>query len=221
MKKVNWLDHLISLVVVILGISIAFYLEGARADNESIAQEKQYLQSIMKDIETDIASLDTLVAYNHVMSAALVTLSEASVGMTIPSDSALTSNVMMIQYNPPFVEQRITYESLKASGKIDLIDDFDLRNDIIQLYEQYYRGSNTYDNAISEHVRDFVKPFYVSKIQFKSPSHIDSDFLQLQEFRNIIFVYRYLFRDKNDFYLLVKNQASGMLERIHEYEESL
>ncbi len=217
MKKVNWLDHIANLLVVILGISIAFYLESYKEEEGNRAQERKYLESLIKDLDTDIRALDTLGIFNERISEALVTLSEASLGRPYGSDTALMNYMFSIQYNPPFSPQRTTYESLKASGKMDLIGSFEIRNEIVELYEQYYRGTNEYDASLNEHIRDFIRPFYVKNIRFNSSQSISPDFLSENEFRNMIFGYRYLFIAKDDFYSKVKERAEEVKYELEEY----
>ncbi|MEQ8626843.1 DUF6090 family protein [Ekhidna sp.] len=220
MKNINWLDHIANLLVVILGISIAFYMEGWREDAGNRMQERKYLESMVTDLQTDIEALDTLLSINEELSAALVNLSLASVGRPYGSDSALMYQTLKIQYNPPFTPQRTAYESLKASGKMDLINDFELRNHIVDLYEQFYRGTAEYDDALDEHVRDFVKPYYMKNVRFTGPQSIDPAFLNSDEFRNIIFAYRYLFIAKDEFYKNVLNKTDSVKNEIVGYLES-
>ncbi|WP_424961463.1 DUF6090 family protein [Ekhidna sp.] len=214
MKKINWLDHIANLLVVILGISIAFYMEGWREEAGNRMQEQKYLESMATDLQTDMEALDTLLKINEEISSALVNLSMASVGRPYGSDSALMFQTLKIQYNPPFTPQRTAYESLKASGKMDLISDFELRNQIVDLYEQFYRGTTEYDDALEEHVRDFVKPYYMKNVRFTGPQSIDPSFLNDDEFRNIIFAYRYLFIAKNEFYKKVLSKTDSVKNEI-------
>lgn len=217
MKKINWLDHTANLLVVILGISIAFYLEGYKEEENNRTQERKYLESLIKDLDTDIQTLDTLHAINKRISDALVTLSDASVGKPYGSDTALMNYTLTIQYNPPFAPQLTTYESLKASGKMGLIGSFEVRNEVVELYEQYYRGTNEYDAALNQHIRDFIKPFYMENVTFKTGRSINPDFLPRAEFRNMIFSYRYLFIAKDDFYMQVKERAEKVKVLLEEY----
>ena len=217
MKKVNWLDHFANLLVVILGISIAFYMEGWREEAGNRKQEKKYLESLATDLQTDLEALDTLLKVNEELSASLINLSMASVGRPYGSDSALMYQMLKIQYNPPFTPQRTTYESLKASGKMDLIRDFELRNQIVDLYEQFYRGTSEYDAALNQHVRDFVKPYYMKNVRFTGPQSIDPSFLNNDEFRNIIFAYRYLFIAKDEFYKNVLSKTDSVKNEIVGY----
>ena len=207
MKKINWLDHTANLLVVILGISIAFYLESYKSETDNSRQEKNYLSSLVDDLDTDIQSIELLVKGNERIINSLLSLSNASVGMESLSDSGLVNSVFAIQYNPSFSPQRTTYESLKTSGKMDLIDDFELRNQIVSVYEQNYRSTQEFDIALSEHIRDFVKPFYMDNIKFEGRYKMNDEFLTKNEFRNIIFSYRYLFIAKNDQYKKVKDRV--------------
>ncbi len=217
MKNINWLDHIANLLVVILGISIAFYLESYKEEESNRSQEKKYIESIIKDLETDIDYLDTLISGNKRISDALVTLSNASIGRSYGSDTLLMNYILTIQYNPTFTPQRITYESLKSSGNMDLIGSFELRNEVVELYEQYYRGTFEYDAAINEHISDFIKPFYMKNVRFNSGQSVSPDFLTMNEFKNMIFAYRYLFIAKDTFYQNVKKQSKEVKDHLQEY----
>ena len=101
---------------------------------------------------------------------------------------------------------------------MDLINDFELRNSIVDLYEQFYRGTNEYDAAINEHVRDFIKPYYMKNVRFTGAQSIDPSFLSNNEFRNMIFAYRYLFVAKDNFYRTVKQQADSLKSELITYQ---
>ncbi|MEP1094228.1 MAG: DUF6090 family protein [Cyclobacteriaceae bacterium] len=213
MKNINWFDHIANLLVVILGISIAFYLESYKDDKASRQQEQKYMASLIEDLQADLAALDTLGALNKSIGESLVKLSNASVGISYDSDS-LVGYLLGTQYNPPFSPQLTTYESLKASGRMDLISDFDIRNQVVELYEQYYRGTKQYDDAIDENLRDFYKPFYMKNIVFTGRNTINTEFLKKTEFRNITFAYRYLFLAKTEFYKQVRIQVESTLKSL-------
>ncbi len=213
MNKINWLDHVANLLVVILGISIAFYLESYKEGKANLLQEKKYMESLIEDLTADLEALDTLSKWNDYMGNSLVKLSNASVGRPYPFDS-LVIYLLSTQYNPPFTPQQTTYESLKASGQMGLIADFEMRSQLVELYEQYYRGVRQYDEAIDLHLRDFYKPFYFKNIEFVGRNEVKTEFLRKPEFRNIMFAYRYLFLAKADFYKAVKDQVEDTLEKF-------
>ncbi|MEP0985604.1 DUF6090 family protein [Ekhidna sp.] len=217
MKNINWLDHIANLLVVILGISIAFYLEGYKEEANNRTREEKYLESLIKDLEADIEALDTLQHVNEMIIKSIVTLSEATSGKGYEDLAQIRNDILTIQYNPPFVPQRTVYESIKSSGQIDKISDFDIRNEVIELYEQYYRGTNQYDEALNEHVRDFIKPYFMKNMKFTSRSTVADDFLRDNEFQNMIYAYRFLFTAKDGFYTEVKEKVEDVKEKLDEY----
>ena len=213
MKKINWLDHIANLLVVILGISIAFYLESYKEEKANAMQEVKYMQSLTEDLTADVNVMDTLIKWNTYMSNSLVKLTQAATGRPYEEDS-LVIYLLSSQYNPPFTPQLTTYESLKASGQMGLIVDFELRNQLVELYEQYYRGVRQYDEAIDLHLKDFFKPFYFKNVEFIGRNDVRKEFLRKPEFQNIMFAYRYLFLAKSEFYKAVKDQIEDTLKKL-------
>jgi hypothetical protein len=216
MRNISWLDHLVNLIVVILGISVAFYLEGYREEQSNKKLERKYLESLIKDLNTDMEALDTLQSVNKYIATSIEGLTDAVSGREYFRDS-LTLYMLAIQYNPPFTPQSTTYESLKSSGKMDLIDDFELRNRVVELYEQYYRGAREYDDVLSDHADDFIKPFFMDNVTFIGPLEIDDEFLSSNKFSNILFSYRFLFNAKRDYFDTITLELKDLSEELDNY----
>ncbi len=207
MKRINWLDHIANLLVVVLGISIAFYLDQYSSEKRAQTQEKEYLEGLAADLDADIAALDTLIKFNDLIIEATVSLIEGVKNNGYEDLTKLRNDVLIIQYNPPFVAQRTIYESLKASGKMDLIKEFDLRNQLVELYEQYYRGTSQYDQALDDHVSNFIKPFFMENVRFNGKNGVEDDFFEELLFQNMIYSYRYLYGAKNQAYKNVRDRV--------------
>ncbi len=210
MKGINWKDHIINLFVVILGISVAFYLEGYRETQSAKKLSAKYMISLGEDLKEDRNLLDTLNKINDRLLSNLNKISNASVGAPINEDS-LSIYLYSIMYNPPFTPQSTSYESMKTSGQMDLLADFEVRKKVIELYEQYYNGMNQFDDAIAEHLRDFVKPYFVENARYTGPNTLDPAILNNPQFRNMIFSYRSLFAQKSIFYENVLTQVDSTL----------
>jgi hypothetical protein len=218
-QKINWPDHLVNLVVVILGISIAFLLESRREDNRAIKQEQIYLTGLIEDLEMDLAKLDSLTRFNTNFQTALVDLSMASVGRPYQENSSLINDIRLVQYVPPFNPQRTVFESLKSSGKFDIIQDFELQRKIFAVYEQAYKGVVMYDEAIKSHVREFIVPYCIEEVVYTSANSIKTEFVMSNAFRNRIFPYRYLAQGRNEYYLQVKDQVEALLTTLKAHVE--
>jgi hypothetical protein len=60
--KIEWKNHFVELVVVFVGITLAFILNNWRESYKDKNLEKKYLASFYSDISTDINSLDSLIS---------------------------------------------------------------------------------------------------------------------------------------------------------------
>ena len=217
MGSLNWKDHIINLFVVIIGISVAFYLEGYRVERQEAKLEKLYIENLKEDLNTDLKLIDTLGHINKRLNKALIRLTEVSTGSEVPSDS-LMYYMFSILYNPPFDPQNTTYESMKNSGQLSLISKFEVRTKLTKLYEKSYGLVETYDKALDENLRDFIKPYHTKNAIIRSGNDLDPAYMRTSEFRNMIFGYRYLYRDKSAVYERVKIAIQDMLDTLESIE---
>ena len=216
--KINWKDHLVNLIVVILGISIAFALENYAEKRQRRSTEKMYMTSLLKDLETDQLLFDTLIAINENILESLNELTAASID---PSEKEVSSHLFTVMYNPPFSSQRMTYESLKSLGQVEIISSFSLRSDIVELYEQYYRGCNEYDEAINNHIEHFLSPFFIKKVRFVAKGKVKNDFVKNPEFQNIIFSYRNFYIQKTNYYKEVNTKLKSIMEKATNHANAI
>lgn len=215
MKKINWPDHLVNLIVVIVGITIAFYLESWKEKQADKRLETKYLTNLTDDLQQDKEYLDTLILINKEHLRILENLAKASINQPYSKDS-LTYFVQAIQYSLPFTPQMTTYESMKFSGRVETIQDFDLRNRIVELYEQYYRGMKQYDDAVSTHVTNYVQPYSIKNMVYTGPDSMRDDFLNDNQFRNMIFPYQQLALARLNFYVKVRQELQGILDELRD-----
>ncbi len=153
MRKISWLDHFINLIVVIAGISVAYTLNNWNESRKVSELQGTYIQSMVDDLDFDIAELDSLtiadeqnlMIFQRVMRVISEPLSEDSSAFALSRIASMTT----------FDSRNITYESIKSSGKFELLD-LELRINIIEFYhhgyerieeiESYYK--NNFDNQI-------------------------------------------------------------------------
>tara|TARA_B100001245_G_C22822603_1_gene395847 strand:- start:317 stop:976 length:660 start_codon:yes stop_codon:yes gene_type:complete len=215
MKKINWPDHLTNLLVVILGITIAFYLESWKDINKSQKLEQQYLKSLAVDLKNDRSYLDTLLIINKSIEHSLDVLTGATIGKPYHEDSLVT-HLLSTQFIPPFKPQKVTYESLKATGSLEVISDFELRNIIVELYEQYYRGSQEFDQAVSDHTQNYIQPYFIKNLTYISPGKIKTGFLKENEVRNMFFAEKNIFQLRSNFYLTLDKKLDEVMDQVNE-----
>lgn len=214
MKKINWSDHLVNLIVVILGISIAFYLESWRENKRNKELEQQYLISLASDLQNDRDYLDTLLVINENIEKSLRVTSGASIGRPFNEDSLL-GHIFSIQYIPPFKPQKVTYESLKSTGNLDLIRKFEVRKRVIELYEQFYRGSQEFDQAITDHTQNYIQPYFIKNFIYTGPGKVQLELLQDNQLRNMLFSEQNIAQMRSSFYKQVDEELNAVIDIVN------
>ncbi|MEO1257624.1 MAG: hypothetical protein AAFZ15_02470 [Bacteroidota bacterium] len=132
-KNQTWLNHLLNLLSVILGVYLAFYIND-RA--KSAAEKKEGLllmQSMVNDIAADIKTYSEyqIPANNQQLEgidSLLVLLSnndKEKISIQLPT-------IFQVENYTP---SSSTYNSIKSSGKIKLIDDLALQKKLSDYYD--------------------------------------------------------------------------------------
>lgn len=189
MKNINWLDHFINLFVVIIGISVAYALNNLNESTKVENLQKTYVQSMIDDLDVDLQDLDSmilqdkedLIIFQRVMAAGSHPLSNDSSALALSRIASMST----------FNSRNITYESIKSSGKFELLD-LKLRIDIIEFYhhgydqineiEEYYK--NNFDNQI---IPILLQSAFNNEANGSAISEeLNYDFLKKDGFRTIL-----------------------------------
>lgn len=207
--KINWKDHLVNLIVVILGISIAYWLNNWSESKKQAKLERVYLEGIKKDLGEDIEELEYLVDFTEKQIKSLDRITAFIAKRPVAEDS-LTNDLFQAQYNLPFTPQNTTYQSLMSSGKMDMIKDFDLRYKVIELYNQGHVSLEIWDDTCADQIDDFVKPIVFEEMTFIAPNRIDFKLFQNRQLSNSFFALRFL-----------QSQRVQNLKRMNQATDSL
>ena len=174
-NKINWRLHFIELLVVIIGISIAFTLEGWSSDRKQKTLQTNYLNSLKADLEKDKEDLQTIIDSTNVI---LKNVGEVFqfIYSKSPVDAYKRHHITSSYLATYFYPQNGTYVSLINSGDINVIEDFDLKASLSDLYNVQYREVGRIDNVIRNLVDNMLQPFVINEIKFSmTRDGIDDD----------------------------------------------
>lgn len=203
----NWKNTLRELATVVFGILIAFTLNSWAQNRNDNKVEEQYLQSLHNDLVEDsllltqrLAQIDSKLAF---------------INKTIPHfyredipgrDTIMRKVFQSLSGFRPFVPHMATYETLKFSGDLKLIDNFELRKRVADHYNRYHvldEEGERMDNFTT----NFVSEYMMKKVKFGSQE--PQDILNDWEFKNLIFAWMGI-------YQIQKNVHEDASERIRE-----
>ena len=150
MKKLNWQYAFGEILIVILGISIAFSMNKCAEDKQNKSQKLQYLTNIINDIETDKQSLETnIVALDNKIKTTSEILPVLNTNS--PNKRQIIGKIFSVASISNFSPKDITYQTLINSGDLKLIDDFNIKTAIEGHYSFYDDMLKAYERQENIH----------------------------------------------------------------------
>lgn len=139
-KKSSIKDYLIEFVIVILGITIAFWLSNLGEIKKENRLENSYLQQLRDDLITDINVLDRGIK----SSGKKIEFLEQGLGFilsnqrnTISADSVAKYALTLGDFGYFFTPTNDTYLTLQQSGDLKIIKSLVLKKKLVTLYKYY------------------------------------------------------------------------------------
>lgn len=168
------------ILIVIVGISIAFSMNKCAEIQKNKTQKKQYLENIKKDIEIDKQVLEGNL---NLIGNKIKTLNEVipKLNSYIPPTSKLFRTFHIIEFHP----KDITYQTMINSGDFKLINDFSIKSAIETHYSNYKLILKDYERQEIIH-RDFLGDYMINNIDYEAMRKGKPAFKEKKLFKNIL-----------------------------------
>jgi hypothetical protein len=212
-EKIQWKNQLINFVAIIVGIYIAFWLTNLKEEREQKALELNYLRSLAQDLQNDLTALqsnvDTLAYYNRLLDD----FTKRLITKNWNTDS-LTAMVVSLSAHIPFFPQDNTYQSMQGSGKLDIIKDFELRQEVVELYNQHYRAVRLADELDMSQKTNLIYPYLMDQPVFSTRGFSNMSLLSETKFINLTFAASYTIRQQYYIEKDAMEKCDKLLKRI-------
>jgi len=188
--NIDWKSKIIDLLIVTVGITIAFKLNTWNESIKTDLEAKNYIESFYEENIANEANLVSALKFSESNKKDIDTLKQIllSKNYTDKRIKILTTSMMgLASYSPSI----ITMENITASGEFELIKDIELRKTIISTYNTY-NTTLKLEGLLSDYVNVYVTPFFLENVRFSDLSYIHSDFTKNPLFENIVFGYEVL-----------------------------
>lgn len=218
-RKINWLDHAINFLVVVIGVSIAFYASNWKQGSDRRQLEIQTCESLIQELESDIASLGSIVDTSKNILKYNIKLSSAITNKDYNNDSLLHFLLSLYSYSQ-FTPNDVTFETIKSDPSV--IGDFEIKKQIITLYKQHYGSIAIMDDYHRTLQFDQIQPFIQQHVRFGATNTIvDKGFMQQTLFANLSFASSYALSSKINIAEKVLEDAKTLKEELKNYQRSL
>ena len=132
----NWRRHLTELVVVFVGVALAFAVENLREDLNDQAVGEQYLQDFRADLLADRELLQAHLEWRRNQGDAARVVLEYFEGQDNGPQRFFESYYFALQ-SRNFSPNRNTMDEVLSSGSLRFIRDSDIRHRLLNLYVTY------------------------------------------------------------------------------------
>lgn len=182
--KIQWMNHFIELIVVFLGITLAFMLNNWRDDYKNRQTETQYINSFYDEIYQSGTKLDSILVENQEKSQRLrIVIRQMSENKFSP-DSAIYVVADLAKISL-FIPRINTYESIRNSGNLNLIGNYQTRLKIIAYYESF-TSKALVEEYYRNYIDDYFIPFFLENVDLVSGEIVNIESFKTVRFRNLI-----------------------------------
>lgn len=190
MMKFNWKEYLIELLIVIIGITVAFSLNNMAEASKDKKLESKFIKDIKSDLIRDSTNLNSSYQFNKdkvVKVEGMLQILIEDKGMKL-QDSLFQSIGLIGNYNFFFPES-FTINSLLQSGDFKLLESDELKKELLRLRWMYEIIERDQDN-LTKAMDDNYYPKVLSEIDMITGEVKDPAFFYGMQFRNwIVYVH--------------------------------
>lgn len=165
MKNIKWQYALGEILIVIIGVTIAFSMNKCAEDKKDSALRVQYLENLKSDIESDKLQLQENVKKFKEKLNAIDNLIPF-LGKESGLDSGAGMKLFEVSTLTEFNAKDITYSSLIHSGDMKLISDLSLKTRIEEHYSKNYgKLQQDYERLENIH-KKYLADYYIDHINY-------------------------------------------------------
>lgn len=210
--KIDWKSKLLDLLIVIIGITIAFKLNNWNESRKVTNDERAYMSSFSNENRINRENLVAALDFSRSTEKDIDTLKTLLVSENY-TDERIPIFIASMMALADFTPVTTTMENITASGEFDLITDINLRENLISAYNSF-KTTTKFESMLANYVDKYLTPFLLENLRFSDFSSINSDFKKDPLFENIIIGYEALLHQQ-------VNGYDANLKKLNVLNESL
>ena len=209
------MKYAIELMVVFLGVTAAFLLDGWRQNQQDRQTEQQYLQSFRDDLSSDMKSLKTILPPNRQKLQRNQKFIMTPDNPEPDSVKVILQDMMAMEF---FDKKQSTYESIKDSGSLNLISDYSLKEQIVQYYENY-KLVDKVEGLYQEWLNTYGVPFVYENMDIPAQKMLPLTGQRSYKFKNLVAGYYALLSQNINLYRDIVQAADSLIIRIEKQQD--
>ena len=184
MKNINWRYAFGEILIVIIGISIAFSMNKCAEASKNDTLRLKYLNSIKNDLQIDKANLETNLEEvgkkMETLQRVIPLFNEEDLNKKM-GIRQIFGIMQLTNFNP----KDITYQSMINSGDFSLINDFELKTAIETHYSDYKTILKDYERQEIIH-KEYVGDYFIHNMDYDAMRKGELGFKDEKLLKNIL-----------------------------------
>lgn len=217
-NKLSIKTILLEILIVIIGITIAFWLNNWGEERKERDLEMEFLKSLRTELATDSAAFAYQVGQNEKNLAGLNGFISLLRKKDYKNDSVTRFIGSFLNRNNWIINDN-TFEVLKSGGKLDIISDFELRSDI----SAFYRIRTFQTERILEVIQHFMdnqmQVYLTKNSDYFISEQPDPAFVRDPEFQNLLVLWSELNDHKLGLYDQIIADITQLISKLDEHLE--
>ncbi len=170
---IEWKSKIIDLLIVIIGITLAFRLNNWSESKKQDSLLKNYVTSFNIENQSNIESLSNALDYSQLQLSKIDTLRQI-MRKEAYDDMRLRQLSPSLLNTVNYKSSTITLENIKESGDFELIKDYKLRKKIITVYESLSELKEK-ESVLNDYVKTITRPYFFEKIRYRDFYPVDDE----------------------------------------------
>ncbi|MFT3826220.1 MAG: hypothetical protein QM731_20015 [Chitinophagaceae bacterium] len=210
-------EILLEIAIIVFAVSLSIYLHNWSEKRHDRHEERTFLEGLKTDLQNDITEMQGDLNSYYRMKAGYEYFQKVAVGESLNTDSML--KYQPVFFNTTFISPNISrFEGLKASGKLSIIENKELLNNILDLYQENIPYLNMLNSYFNDYKTRQLRPLLDQRLDFsKSAIGNWEEVLRTNEIKNSL-------RHSDDINEVIKNYSKtieNIRSIIKEIDEEL
>ncbi len=210
MKKKDLVNHLFNFVAVILGVLLAFWINEKSSTNRERGEARELMQALANDLREDVQSYkEYQIPVNQQHQQQLDSLISAMDSQNLDRVNKFLPSIFQVQN---YVPTASSYNSMKASGKLGLVDNLKLQKYLSDYFDGMVLESSLKSQAQVDYLMDEMLPWVADNADI---SNMDIQSVNgLTPLKNRVIIYKLLVDQKVDSYKYIQEEAEMLLKQL-------
>lgn len=189
-RNINWRDKILDLIIVIIGISVAFQLNNWNDAVNKSETADQYIANFGEENSTNIDELSAALEQSSATYVHIDSLQKILDRNDLSDDRipGLMASIMMMS---EFRAHTSTMENIIASGDFHVIENGELRKQLVATYGSY-KVTAKLEMLTSDYVNSYLVPFLFDHLRLRDLTLMELSESSKIKFENIIIGYQVL-----------------------------